>query len=151
FNLGMLYARGLGVPQDFERSYRWFGLAARHGDADAAKARDDVARSLDAEAVTRLSAEIAAWEAKPFDLAANFAPIGTWSRDFDPGLPVDNRDVVRSVQAALERLGFDVGSPDGLPGPRTADAIRAFERATGMSESGAVNPRLLAVLGSQPV
>lgn len=151
FNLGMLYARGLGVPQDFERSYRWFGLAARHGDADAAKARDDVARSLDAEAVTRLSAEIALWQAPSFDLAANFAPIGTWAADFDPGLTVDNRDVVRSVQAALNRLGFDVGTPDGLPGPRTADAIRAFERATGMSESGAINPRLLAVLGSQPV
>jgi localization factor PodJL len=151
FNLGMLYARGLGVSQDFEQSYRWFGLAARNGDADAAKARDDVARSLDAEAVSRISAELAQWTAQPFDLAANFAPIGTWTADFDPGLTVYNRDLVRSVQAALNRLGFDVGTPDGLPGPRTADAIKAFERATGMSESGAVNPRLLAVLGSQPV
>ena len=31
------------------------------------------------------------------------------------------------------------------------DVVSSFERATGMSESGAVNPRLLAVLGSQPV
>jgi localization factor PodJL len=55
------------------------------------------------------------------------------------------------VQAALKALGYDVGTPDGIAGPRTAEAIRAFERTTGMSESGAINPRLLAVLGSQPV
>ena len=57
FNLGMLYARGLGVPQNLENSYKWFSLAARSGDADAAKARDDIARSLDADAVKRLNDE----------------------------------------------------------------------------------------------
>jgi len=44
-----------------------------------------------------------------------------------------------------------VGTPDGIAGPKTVIAIRAFEEATGMSTSGTVNPRLLAVLGSQPV
>ena len=29
--------------------------------------------------------------------------------------------------------------------------VRTFERATGMNEVGRINPRLLAVLGSQPV
>jgi localization factor PodJL len=38
-----------------------------------------------------------------------------------------------------------------LSGPKTAEAIKSFERGTGMSESGTINPRLLAVLGSQPV
>lgn len=151
FNLGMLYARGLGVPQDLEQSYKWFSIAARNGDTDAAKARDDVARSLDADAVGRLNAEVASWKPATIDLVANFAPIGTWSKAFDPGEPIANQDVVRSVQAALALLGFDVGTPDGLAGPRTAEAIRAFERMTGMSESGSINPRLLAVLGSQPV
>ena len=55
------------------------------------------------------------------------------------------------VQQALTRLGFDVGTPDGVAGPKTEEAIKAFERATGMSEVGMINPRLLAVLGSQPV
>ena len=151
FNLGMLHARGLGVPQDLELSYKWFSIAARSGDADAAKARDDIARSLDAEAVGRLNAEVDAWKPAPIDLAANFAPIGTWSDTFDPGETISNQDVVRNVQMALTFLGYDVGNPDGLAGPKTADAIKSFERATGMSESGAINPRLLAVLGSQPV
>ncbi|KRA42158.1 SEL1-like repeat protein [Devosia sp. Root635] len=151
FNLGMLYARGLGVEQDFEQSYKWFALAARNGDADAAKARDDIAKSLTAEAVSRVSDELDLWKAEPVDLAANFAPLGTWSPSFDPGEPILTRDVVSKVQTVLGKLGFDVGTPDGLTGPKTAEAIKAFERGTGMTEIGVVNPRLLAVLGSQPV
>jgi localization factor PodJL len=151
FNLGMLYARGLGVEQSLEQSYKWFSLAAQRGDGDAAKARDDVARSLDAETVSRLNDELAAFAPASIDLVANFAPIGTWSEAFDPGEAIGSGDVVKSVQLALAGLGYDVGTPDGLMGPKTAEAIRTFERTTGMSESGTVNPRLLAVLGSQPV
>ena len=151
FNLGMLYARGLGVTQDLAQSYKWFGIAASRGDADAAKARDDMAASLDATTVRQVNDQIATWRPAGVDLVANFAPIGTWESKFDPGRTIDATEIVRGVQLALATLGFDVGTPDGLAGPKTADAIRAFERATGMSESGAINPRLLAVLGSQPV
>jgi localization factor PodJL len=151
FNLGMLHARGLGVDQNLETSYKWFSLAARSGDVDAGKARDDMARSLTADVVKAITAEVNAWKAQPIDLAANFAPIGTWSATFDPGETIKTKEVVSKVQIALAKLGYDVGTPDGLAGPKTAEAIKAFERGTGMSESGAINPRLLAVLGSQPV
>jgi localization factor PodJL len=150
FNLGMLYARGLGVPQDLEASFKWFGIAALSGDKDAAKARDDIARSLDAESVTRLTAEVNSFHATPADLAANFAPIGTWAKTFDPGETITTHDIVASVQKALGKLGYDVGTPDGVAGKKTADAIKAFEGATGMNQVGLINPRLLAVLGSQP-
>jgi localization factor PodJL len=151
FNLGMLYARGLGIEQDFEQSYKWFSLAARSGDADAGKARDDIAKSLTAEQVQRIQAEVDAWTSEPIQLDANFAPIGTWSTGFDAGETITTRDVVSRVQQALNRLGYQVGSPDGVAGPKTSEAIRTFERGTGMNETGKVNPRLLAVLGSQPV
>ncbi|KKB85056.1 hypothetical protein VW29_07800 [Devosia limi DSM 17137] len=151
FNLGMLYARGLGVKQNLEQSYLWFALAARNGDVDAGKARDDIVRSLSAETVKTLDETIAAWKADPIELAANFAPIGTWSPSFDPGEVIASKPVVSKVQEALTKLGYDIGTPDGMAGPKTAEAIKAFERGTGMSESGLVNPRLLAVLGSQPV
>lgn len=151
FNLGMLHARGLGVEQDLKQSFKWFSLAARNGDADAAKARDDIARSLDADAVKAMKADVDAWKPTPIDLAANFAPIGTWSPSFDPGEAITTKDVISKVQNVLLRLGYDIGSPDGVVGPKTADAIKAFERGTGMSETGTINPRLLAVLGSQPV
>jgi localization factor PodJL len=151
FNLGMLYARGLGVKQDLAASFKWFALAALRGDADAAKARDDVAKSLDAATVQRLDDEIAAWRPLEINLAANFAPIGTWMKNFDPGAVIARTEVVKGVQQVLARLGYDVGTPDGLAGPKTAEAIKAFERGTGMNETGTINPRLLAVLGSQPV
>lgn len=151
FNLGMLYARGLGVEQSFEQSFKWFALAARSGDKDAAQARDDITKSLSAEAVTRITEELKSWRLAPVDLEANYAPIGAWSPSFDPGQPVTGRDIILRVQQTLSKLGFDIGTPDGVAGPKTAEAIKAFERATGMSEVGKINPRLLAVLGSQPV
>ena len=70
---------------------------------------------------------------------------------FDPGETITRKEVVMNVQAALSQLGYDSGIPDGVAGPKTSEAIKSVERATGMSESGAINPRLLAVLGSQPV
>lgn len=151
FNLGMLYARGLGVKQDFEQSYVWFSLAARSGDEDAANSRDDVARSLESDVIQRLDDTIEAWVPVDIDIAANFAPIGTWDEAFDPGPAITNGDVILRVQMLLGKLGYDVGTPDGIPGPKTSEAVAAFERAAGMNESGAINPRLLAVLGSQPV
>jgi localization factor PodJL len=98
-----------------------------------------------------VTAEVAAFQPQPIDFVANFAPIGTWSDKFDPGAPITNLKVVKGVQMALHQLGFDIGTPDGMAGPKTAEAIKSFERSTGMSESGEINPRLLAVLGSQPV
>ncbi len=151
FNLGMLHARGLGVKQDLETAYFWFSLAAKNGDKDALKAKDDVARSLNSDIVIQLQTKISNWEREKINLKANFAPIGTWAKDFNPGQKIKSANVVEKVQPALKRLGFDVGEPDGLMGPRTRAAIKEFEKATGMSLSGEVNPRLLAVLGSQPV
>ena len=151
FNLGMLYARGLGVPQNLSESYKWFAIAALSGDKDAAKARDDIARSLDADTVNKLTAEVNAFKPDPIDLKANFAPIGTWSKTFDAGETITTKDIVANVQKALGKLGYDVGTADGVAGKKTADAIKAFEAGTGMNQTGQINPRLLAVLGSQPV
>src|SRR5690606_22632054 len=115
---------------------------------DAIQARDDIAKSLSADAVYRITGELESWTMEPVDLAANFAPIGAWSSQLDPGETIAERDITLKVQQSLARLGFDVGIPDGVAGPKTAEAIKSFERATGMSSSGRINPRLLAVLGS---
>ena len=151
FNLGVLYARVLGVAQSMPDSFKWFSLAAKSGDKDATKARDDIARSLDPATVAKITADVNAFKPEAIDLKANFAPIGSWSKSFDPGETITTRDIVSSVQKALGKLGYDIGTPDGIAGKKTQDAIRAFEAATGMSEVGQINPRLLAVLGSQPV
>jgi len=61
----VLYAHGRGVAKDLTESYKWFGLAARSGDAGAARKLEDVRAQL--ETLEREAAEqkLAAWRAKP--------------------------------------------------------------------------------------
>ncbi len=80
FNLAILYARGLGVPQDLVASYAWFSAAAANGDEDAGKKRDEVAARLSPEKLTQAKAAAAAWKPKTPDPAANEVsqPAGGW-------------------------------------------------------------------------
>lgn len=71
-------------------------------------------------------------ESLPADLAATA----------DPAL-------IARVQAELIRRGLMQGTPDGVPGPQTALAIRAFERAAGLAETGQPSAVLLAALEGQ--
>jgi hypothetical protein len=45
---------------------------------------------------------------------------------------------VRQVQAALTRHGFDPGPVDGIPGPKTTAAVRAFQASRGLVVDGLV-------------
>lgn len=53
---------------------------------------------------------------------------------------------IRSVQAALRRAGFDPGPIDGIEGPLTRAAIRAFQAHHGLKADGIAGPRTLARL-----
>ncbi len=54
-----------------------------------------------------------------------------------------SRDQAFELQRRLNAQGFDAGKPDGLPGPRTRGAIRAFQKAAGLPADGHPSPRLL--------
>jgi localization factor PodJL len=71
YNLGVLYARGLGVEANLAESYRWFALAANQGDTDAAKKRDDVAKRLDVQTLVAAKLAVQTWAAAPIEAAAN--------------------------------------------------------------------------------
>ena len=73
YNLGVLYARGLGVPQNLAESFRWFALAANQGDGDAAKKRDDVAARLDQQTLVATRLAVQTWTAQPVNQGANAA------------------------------------------------------------------------------
>jgi localization factor PodJL len=74
FNLAILYARGMGVPQNLGQSYVWFGVAALQGDEDAAKKRDEVAAQLDASALAAAKKQVAEFHARVPAPAANDQP-----------------------------------------------------------------------------
>lgn len=46
FNLGLMYAYGRGVPQDYVLAHMWFNLAAAQGDQNAVKNRDTAAAKM---------------------------------------------------------------------------------------------------------
>ena len=64
----------------------------------------------------------------------------TTSSNYDSGL-------VRSVQQALNDKGYNAGLVDGRWGPTTEDAVRRFQRASGLPESGQLERSTLATLG----
>jgi hypothetical protein len=46
YNMGLIYAQGLGVRGDYVRALMWFNIAASRGDNDAAKAREFITKKL---------------------------------------------------------------------------------------------------------
>ena len=44
------------------------------------------------------------------------------------------------------KLGYDPGSSDGMMGPRTRDAILAYQRSAGLGQTGTVDAVLLKSL-----
>ena len=143
-NLGAMYARGAGVPEDDVRAYAWFHLAAEQGHEEAARYR----------AITRkrmTSAQVAEAKALGFRLTARreCGPGGVASAPApdDPAPPSGpSRDTVLWTQMYLALLGYAPGPPDGLPGRRTTEAVRRFQRDFALDPAGRISEELLTLL-----
>jgi peptidoglycan hydrolase-like protein with peptidoglycan-binding domain len=57
-------------------------------------------------------------------------------------------NTVRDVQAALNTLGYGPLATDGINGPKTAAAVRSFQRARGLTVDGVAGPKTKAALAS---
>src|SRR5205085_10779194 len=80
YNLGILYARGIGVEQNLAESFKWFSLAAAQGDVDSSRKRDDVAKRLDPQslAAAKLAIQTFTPEPQPDDAINVAGPAGGW-------------------------------------------------------------------------
>ena len=144
YNLGAMYANGEGVPEDYVRAYAWFNLAAAQGDEDAERFRAELRQWM-------TPAQIAEGQALSRQLAARIesgsggataSPVPA-----DPASPSDpSRDTVLWTQTHLTLLGYDPGPLNGLPGRRTTEAVRRFQRDFGLAATGRVSEELLALL-----
>ena len=56
--------------------------------------------------------------------------------------PGDSGEGVRSLQARLIELGYLTGTPDGNYGTQTQNAVRLFQKALGISQTGVANVSL---------
>ncbi len=151
FNLGILYGRGMGVPQNLAESYKWFAVAAKTGDKDAASKRDEVAAKMEPADLKAAQDRLNAWSAKPMDEANNRVSIpenwrGKPAASLDDNSP---QGMLKKAQALLNQRGFSVGTPDGLMGPKTKRAIMKFQQNAGIPVTGKVDKRLLQALDIQ--
>ena len=54
-------------------------------------------------------------------------------------LPSDRREQIKTVQRLLAERGYDPGSPDGQMGRKTGQALKHFQAANGLTETGEVD------------
>lgn len=166
FMMGRLYALGDGVPQDFVQAWLWHDRAARQGHALAAQARDALGDILNA----RQQAQVRMALPPPPAPAPPPAPVvsersvlllprnGVVTERAHLSAPAateegrllamaDPDTMVRALQRALAREGFDPGPIDGDMGSATRRAIRAYQSAHGEPPNGLVTDAVVRRLG----
>jgi peptidoglycan hydrolase-like protein with peptidoglycan-binding domain len=60
---------------------------------------------------------------------------------------LNENPVVRAVQIALQKKGYNVGNTDGIFNADTRAAVNRFERDSGLPETGSITPQVLEALG----
>ncbi len=145
YNLGILYGQGMGTGQNLAESYKWFALAAKTGDVDSSKKRDEVANVMDPKALDKARLAVDEWRPEPLDQSTNRVTIPEeWRQDSATA----SIATVKQAQVLLNKLGFDVGTPDGLMGPKTRRAIMGFQKKAGLAQTGKVDAELVKALKS---
>ncbi|MEQ8328678.1 MAG: peptidoglycan-binding protein [Parvibaculum sp.] len=151
YNLAILNERGLGIEKNPVEAYKWLDIAAKGGDKGAAAKRDAIATELSAEDLAKAKVASGTWSAKTPDPLANgdMSSLKQWDvsslEGSSGGGAATQADIAR-VQELLNRLGYDAGSPDGLMGPRTRDAILEYQLTEGLETTGTVTRETLASL-----
>jgi len=86
--------------------------------------------------------------------ALNLLPGGDRPAPGRAGQPLRPADLdpaaIRMIQQSLGQRGFDMGTPDGIWGDRTVNALRDFQRTRGLEPLGEPDVYTLAALGLLP-
>lgn len=146
-NLGILFTRGMGVKENLVEAYKWFAVAARGGDADAATKRDTLANAMRPDQLTQARGLAELWKPAALDAAANQATADPqWMAAPGKSAATTQDDMIARAQALLAKLGFDPGPADGKMGTKTRDAVKAFQRRAGIKIDGEIDADLIAAL-----
>ncbi|MBO0904204.1 peptidoglycan-binding protein [Jiella sonneratiae] len=149
YNLGILFARGAGVDQDLVKSYKWFSIVAGEGDKDAASKRDEIRKALTPAQLKSADADIAGFKPLARNEQANTVDIPkewTGPSEKTETSSVDMTRAIRNIQAILIKIGYDPGAPDGVMGEKTTQAIKAFQKDSGLAATGKVDETLIRKL-----
>ncbi len=144
-NLGVMHAVGRGAPRDLVKAYAWYDLAAARFPPGPQKDgvlrnRGEVAKELSPERLGRAWELVRRWD-RGDTAALGAASAPPEPRATAPAAP--SRLLVIRIQNALAAIDYDPGPIDGIMGPRTRRAIRAFEAARKLPVTGKSSPELL--------
>jgi photosystem II stability/assembly factor-like uncharacterized protein len=127
----------LGVYRSLDRGASWAPISARKPPSAAAVRKRPIARGQARKPVAQARTTPPA--------RSGVTPPST------PGQPVAavklSDELVRRAQEALERAGYEIGTPDGQLGPRTVAAIKRFQTDRFLSVSGQLDGATLGALG----
>ena len=80
-------------------------------------------------------------------LARNLNIKATSPRKTNTNTPA--RQKIARIQRQLQSLGYSPGPADGIMGPKTRAAIKAFQEKQGLEVTGNISEDLNAILGSK--
>jgi photosystem II stability/assembly factor-like uncharacterized protein len=130
----------LGIYRSIDRGLSWSPIGAPNVKSPTAKPK-----KKSATASRRAPATSAAARRKAAAATASAA-----TQETRPAPPVPAKradDMVKRAQAALNAAGYDVGTPDGQAGTRTVAAIRQFQAAKELPQTGKFDDATLTALG----
>jgi len=78
--------------------------------------------------------------------ASTSSSASTMSHDGGGSLSLSQEEI-RQLQIALNAKGFNIGTPDGVLGPRTTQALIQFQRREGFQATGQIDSRTVTALG----
>ena len=145
YNLGILYKNGLGVEKNLTQAYKWFSLASNKGDKQATTQRDMLRSKMRTQDIFAAESLVSRWQPKKMNPVANLKKGKTLSKAV-PKETLDANPLIIKAQILLHQLGFDAGPADGQVGPRTREAVKAFQKQIGISETGEITPELISHL-----
>jgi localization factor PodJL len=158
FNLAVMYERALGTKANVDEALFWYLVAASQNDADARKRAEVLSQNLSPIVVEAIRAKAKAWIPQQAPENANVVTIqdaawqspSTMSQLAPAETSIEKQqaenDPIGEVQQLLNKLGFNIGEPDGRMGVRTTNAIRLFQLQYGLKVTGEVTADLISQL-----
>lgn len=165
YNLAILNENGLGVKKSIRGALRWYTAAALQGDAKAAEKRDELLLALPehGQALAVAAPKDAKWTTVTANVVGDTGKKRRPSKVLtapkavlkEPAAKTDRgnsgwsaqltstNNTVLKAQEFLLRLGFQPGKADGILGPRTMAAIRAYQKKAGIAQTGSLSNALV--------
>ena len=153
FNVAFLREGNEGVPADIETALFWYHIAARQGDQGAPDRIAILSEQMNTATQADIKSRADRFNPKPVDEAANgvFRDV-PWTKSngktASAKSAAQSAEIIkiRDAQTLLSSLGYQVGTPDGIAGAKTRDAVKSFEVVNGLPETGQVTDELIRKL-----